>query len=110
MPQPAAPASSPVAPACALKKGRKPLSPDMAGMAAVTEQRERLHRMTRTFTQRVGSFLVAEFGAIADSTLNRVSPSGGARHRFRETHQNGTRTREFRIKRRSWSSGSGCSA
>ena len=39
----------------------------------------RLQRMTRTFTQRVGSFLAEEFGHIADATLNRVSPASGER-------------------------------
>lgn len=72
------PATSSALPAAApSKKARPRLPPDMAGMAAVTEQRERLQRMTRTFTQRVSAFLAAEFGAIADSTLDRVEPTGG---------------------------------
>ena len=46
--------------------------------------------MTRNFTQRVGAFLAEEFGHIADSTLNRVSPASGERPGSRVSWQHFT--------------------
>lgn len=50
----------------------------MAGMAAVSAQRQRLHALQRSFVDKASAYLQEEFGCMAEPVLQRLAAQQGA--------------------------------